>query len=93
MERFNLKTLKELVDKEQYCIDISNRLGVLKTLDAKAGIHIVWETIRENIKISAKECLGYCILKKHKPWYDEVSQNHWIKENMQNCSGYCILVK
>jgi hypothetical protein len=27
--------------------------------------------IRENIKISAKESLGYCELKKHKPWLDE----------------------
>jgi hypothetical protein len=29
------------------------------------------ETIRENIKISAKESLGYLELKKHKPWFDE----------------------
>jgi hypothetical protein len=27
--------------------------------------------IRENIKISAKESLDYCELKKHKPWFDE----------------------
>jgi hypothetical protein len=27
--------------------------------------------ITENIKISAKESLGYCELKKHKPWFDE----------------------
>jgi hypothetical protein len=30
-----------------------------------------WETIRENIKISAKVSLGYYELKKHKPWFDE----------------------
>jgi hypothetical protein len=30
-----------------------------------------WETIRENIKFSAKESLGYYELKKHKPWFDE----------------------
>jgi hypothetical protein len=30
-----------------------------------------WETIRENIKISAKESLGYYEVKKHKPWFDE----------------------
>jgi hypothetical protein len=30
-----------------------------------------WETIRENIKISAKESLRYNELKKHKPWFDE----------------------
>jgi hypothetical protein len=29
------------------------------------------ETIRENIKISAKESLGYFELKKHKPWFDK----------------------
>jgi hypothetical protein len=27
--------------------------------------------IRKNIKISAKESLGYSELKKHKPWFDE----------------------
>jgi hypothetical protein len=31
----------------------------------------VWEMIRENIKTSAKESLGYYELKKHKPWFDE----------------------
>jgi hypothetical protein len=35
--------------------------------------------IRENIKISAKESLGYYELRKHKPWFDE--------ENKPNCSG------
>jgi hypothetical protein len=30
-----------------------------------------WETIRENIQISAKESRGYHELKKHKPWFDE----------------------
>jgi hypothetical protein len=30
-----------------------------------------WEMIRENIKISAKESLGYFELKKHKPWSDQ----------------------
>jgi hypothetical protein len=34
-------------------------------------INRAWQTIRENIKISAKESLGYYELKKHKPWFDE----------------------
>jgi hypothetical protein len=34
-------------------------------------INTIWETIRENIKISAKESLGYYELKKHKPSFDE----------------------
>jgi hypothetical protein len=29
------------------------------------------EAIRENIKISTKDILGYYELKKHKPWYDK----------------------
>jgi hypothetical protein len=34
-------------------------------------INRAWETIRENIKISVKECLGHYELKKHKPWFDD----------------------
>jgi hypothetical protein len=30
-----------------------------------------WETIRENIKISAEENLGYYESTKHKPWFDK----------------------
>jgi hypothetical protein len=32
---------------------------------------LTWEAIRENIKISAKESLGYYELKKNAPWLDE----------------------
>jgi hypothetical protein len=34
-------------------------------------INKTWETIRENINISAKGSLGYYKEKKHKPWYDK----------------------
>jgi hypothetical protein len=40
-------------------------------LDAEVDINRAWETIRENITISAKQSLGYYELKKHKPWFDE----------------------
>jgi hypothetical protein len=43
----------------------------LEDLDAQMEINNTWETIRENIKISAKESLGYYELKKHKPWFDK----------------------
>jgi hypothetical protein len=39
-------------------------------------INRTWESSRENIKISAKESLGFYELKKHKPWFDEVAQNY-----------------
>jgi hypothetical protein len=66
MERFNLKKLKEVEDKE-----ISNRFAALEDLDAEMDINRAWETDRYNIKISAEESLGYYELKKHKPWFVE----------------------
>jgi hypothetical protein len=71
MERFNLKKLNEVECKEQYHFQISNRFAALENLDTEVYINRALETIRENIKISAKESLGYCELKKHKPWLDE----------------------
>jgi hypothetical protein len=68
MERFNLGKLNEVEGKEQYCVEVSNRFA---DLEAEVEINSAWEMIRENIKISAKESLGYCELKKHKPWFDE----------------------
>jgi 50S ribosomal subunit-associated GTPase HflX len=66
MERFNHKKLNEIESKEKYCIEVSNRFAALENLDAEVDINSVWETIRENIKISAKERVGYFELKKHK---------------------------
>jgi hypothetical protein len=43
----------------------------LEDLGAEVGINRAWETVRRNIKISAKESLGYYGLKKHKPWLDK----------------------
>jgi hypothetical protein len=71
MERFNLKKLNEVEGKEQYCVEISNRFAGLENLDAEVDINTAWETIRENIKILAKESLSYYELKKHKPWFSE----------------------
>jgi hypothetical protein len=57
LERFNLKKLKEQYRYEK--------------LDTEVDVNNAWETIRENINISAKESLGYYELKKNKPWFDE----------------------
>jgi hypothetical protein len=43
----------------------------LEGLEAEVRINSVWETIRENIKISANDSLAYFELKKHKPWCKE----------------------
>jgi hypothetical protein len=71
MERFNLKKLNEVEGKEKYCVEVSNRFAALEDLDAEVEINTIWETIRENIKISVKDSLGYYEPKRLKPWFDE----------------------
>jgi hypothetical protein len=71
MDRFNLKKLNEVEGKEEYRVEVSNRFSALEDLDQEMKINSAWETIRDNIKISAKEGLGYCEMKKHKPWSDQ----------------------
>jgi hypothetical protein len=74
MERFNLKKLNEAGGKELYCVVTSNRFAALESLDTEVAINGAGETVRENIKISAKESLGYYELKKHKSWFEEGCQ-------------------
>jgi hypothetical protein len=42
---------------------ISNRYAALENLDDDVDINRAWETIKQNIKISVKEILGYYELK------------------------------
>jgi hypothetical protein len=71
MERFDLMKLNEVEGEEKYRVEVSNRFAALEDLDAEVEINTTRETITENIKISAKESLGYYELKQHKPWFDE----------------------
>jgi hypothetical protein len=71
MDRFNIKKLKEVEGKEKYHVEVSYRFAALEDLDAEVEINTIWETITENIKISAKEGLGYYEPKQHKPWFDK----------------------
>jgi hypothetical protein len=70
-ERFDVKELNEGDVKEQYQITIRNRFAALENLKDSANINRAWEDIRENIKISAQESLGYCEPKHRKRWFDE----------------------
>jgi hypothetical protein len=58
-------------EQYEYCVEVSNKFAALEDLDTEVEINSAYETIRENIKISAKEILGHFKLKKHKPWFDE----------------------
>jgi hypothetical protein len=59
MEKFNLKKLNDVDGIEQFRVEVSNRFAALEDLDTEVEINSAWERIRENIKISAKESLGY----------------------------------
>jgi hypothetical protein len=69
--KFHMEKLNGVEGKEKYCVEVSNRFAALKALDAEVEINTVWERIRKNLKISAKESLGYHELKQHGPWFDK----------------------
>jgi hypothetical protein len=92
MESFDLIMLNEVEGKVQFRVEVSHRLAALKDLDAGVEIDSAWETIRENIKIPAKESLGYFEL-KHKPWCDEGCAKLLDQRKQVNCSGYRLQVK
>jgi hypothetical protein len=57
--------------KEKYQVEISNRFAALESVDDSFDINNAWEGIRENIKTSAKDNVGYQKLKYNKPWFDD----------------------
>jgi hypothetical protein len=71
MERFNVKQLNEKEVEEQYQVTIKNKFAALENLDDNGDISRAWDTIRENIRISAKESIGLCESKSYKPWFDK----------------------
>jgi hypothetical protein len=71
LERFDLKKLNDIEVKEKYQVEISNRFATLESLDESFDVNNAWESIRENIKTSAKDNLGYHRLKHNKPWFDD----------------------
>jgi hypothetical protein len=71
MERFNVKKLNEGDVKGQYQVTIRNKFAALENLEDSGDINRAWDNIRENIKISAQESLGYCEPKHRETWFDE----------------------
>jgi hypothetical protein len=71
LERFDLKKLDDVEVKEKYQVEITDRFAALEGLGESFDINNAWESIRENIKTSAKENLGYQKLKHNKPWFDD----------------------
>jgi hypothetical protein len=71
LERFDLKKLNDVEVEEKCQVEISNRFAALESLDESFDINNILESIKENIKTSAKENLGYQKLKHNKPWFDD----------------------
>jgi hypothetical protein len=71
MKGFNLKKLNEVQGKEHYRTEVSNRFAALEDLVSEVEVNSAFEMIRGNNKNLSQESLGYCELKKHKPWFDE----------------------
>jgi hypothetical protein len=55
MERFSLKKLNDVEDKEQFRVEVSNRFAALEDLDAEVDINSAWETIRVYNNFSQRE--------------------------------------
>jgi hypothetical protein len=46
--------------KEQYQVTITNKTAAVENFEDNGGISRAWNAVRENIKISAKQCFCYC---------------------------------
>ena len=93
-ERFDISKQSELEVRQQYHIKISHRSAALENLYDSQDTNRAWENIKQNIKTSAKESLGLCELKQHKPWSDEEclgfldqrkqAKMQWLKDPTQS---------
>jgi hypothetical protein len=59
LEKYDLKSMDDVEVKEKYQVEISNRFTALEYLDENFDPNNALEIIRENIKTSAKDNLGY----------------------------------
>jgi hypothetical protein len=64
VERFNLKKLNAVEGKEQYRVQVSSRFATLENLNTEVEINCAWGTIRENIKILAKDSLAEAMVQQ-----------------------------
>ena len=81
-ERFNLRKLHELEVSKRYQITVTNRFVALGNLSDDKDTNRDWESVKENIKTSAKESLGLHELKQHKPGFDEKCL-HFLEQRKQ----------
>jgi hypothetical protein len=72
LEIFELRMLDVIEVKEKYHIEISKRFEALENLDKNLDIlRLLQKSIRESMKISAKENQGYSWLNCNKQWFND----------------------
>jgi hypothetical protein len=54
-----------------YQVEITNRFAALENLSNDQNLNRAWESIKENIKTSAKDSLGLHEMKQHKLWFEQ----------------------
>jgi hypothetical protein len=69
MERFNLNKLNDMNSKNS--IRVESHIALEKLDGNDVDISRAWKTVKENIRTSATESVGYYELKQHNPWFDE----------------------
>jgi hypothetical protein len=89
---FDLRKLDVEV-KDKYQVKISYRFAALENLDESLDINSAQESIRDNIKTSAKENLGYHRLKCNKPWFDDECSKLIDQRKQANYRGCKIQAK
>jgi hypothetical protein len=92
-ERFNVRKLHEGYVKEQYQVTIRNMFAALENLEDSGDINRAWDSIRENIKISSQEGLGYGELKHRKTRFDKEFSELGIEGSRLNSNGCRTQVK
>jgi hypothetical protein len=93
LERFDLKNLNDAEVKKKYQVEISNRFATLESSDGCFDFNNSWESIRENIKTSVKDNLGYHRLKHSKPCFDDECSKLIDNGSRLNYSGCKIQAK
>jgi len=89
-EIFNLRKLHELEVRKQNQIEITKRFVALGNLIVEEDTNRDWESIKGNIKTSAKVSLDLHELKQHNPWFDEQCLHFLEQRSRIKCSAYRI---
>jgi hypothetical protein len=88
-----LEVLNDVVVKQEYQVRVVNGFAVLKTLGTDIDISGAYQSIMQNVKISAKVRLGCYTSVQHKFRFHEEYSRLLQQSNKLNCSGFGMQTK